>query len=328
MTMKKILILLAILMLPITTQAATFSTDQVLPKDQVINDNYYVAGDSPTILGTVNGDLMIAGGNIVVAGDVKQNLEVAGGNVTITGNVGGNLRVFAGAVVLSGKVGGDTIIAAGDTTVDSEAEVGKDLVIAAGTITVSPQAKVTGKTMLFKDEGQKNKPVQESVNQTINIAGFLFGTLILLFSAAILFAVFPVFTKSIGTHGAKQDNLFKYFGIGLLALVVTPILAIISFITGVGVIIGFIMLLLYVFVILVSIVYGGLIFGQIIQRMTTKNPQAELNWGWALGGVALLNLITIIPLIGWLIGFFFFLLAFGTILPAFWSMLKNQIRST
>ena len=58
--MKKILLFIAILMLPLSAQAATMSSDAVLAKDKIINDNYYVAAGNPTILGTVNGDLWLA----------------------------------------------------------------------------------------------------------------------------------------------------------------------------------------------------------------------------------------------------------------------------
>ena len=57
----------------------------VLPRDQVVDSDYYTAGRSVTISGSVKGDAYITAGTIDFEGTVDGDLIAAGGVVNIRG---------------------------------------------------------------------------------------------------------------------------------------------------------------------------------------------------------------------------------------------------
>ena len=92
----------------------------VLPRGQVINDDWVVSGGEVIIDGTVEGDLVVAGGYVEVNGVVMGDLLAAGGAVVVAGAVQDDVRVAGGGVILSGSVGDDLFAAAGGTAVPGQ----------------------------------------------------------------------------------------------------------------------------------------------------------------------------------------------------------------
>ncbi len=48
-----------------------------------------------------------------------------------------------------------------------------------------------------------------------------------------------------------------------------------------------------------------------------------MGWEWLIGGVVVLHIITWIPVVGWIIGFVFFLAAWGAIAMQRWDQMKG-----
>ena len=162
------------------------NTVVVLPKDEVIDTNYFAAGDTVTlsgtvngdaylaggvvnIEGTVNGDLMVAGGVVYIRGTVTQDVRVAGGQVIITGTIERNLTVLGGTATIadSGRVGSsvvgaggsiqiysaipkDVTIGAGELTIGNT--VGGNVFAAVGVFTMSPSANIEGNLTYMSEE--------------------------------------------------------------------------------------------------------------------------------------------------------------------------------
>ncbi|MFY7842734.1 MAG: hypothetical protein ACOVOR_01810 [Rhabdochlamydiaceae bacterium] len=76
----------------------------ILSKDEVYEDNLYVAADTIEIAGVVKGDAYLLGSQIFIDGQVDGDLLSAGGSLDISGEVKGNLRVAFGQVNISGKI--------------------------------------------------------------------------------------------------------------------------------------------------------------------------------------------------------------------------------
>jgi hypothetical protein len=108
-----------------------------LSQTEVINDNYFAAGQMVDVAGTVNGDTYLAGGNIIVDGTVNGDLLVAGGSVDIRGKVLGNVRSVSGQINISGSVGKNITAVGGQITILDTAKIGGSLTAAGGNITVS-----------------------------------------------------------------------------------------------------------------------------------------------------------------------------------------------
>jgi len=104
--------------------------------DDVVNGNFYGAGNAVSISGEINGDAHIAGGNVTVPGKITEDLFVLGGTVAVTGLVEDDVRIIAGEVTISGTTTGNMTIAAGRVKILSSATIGGDVMIYAGEVVI------------------------------------------------------------------------------------------------------------------------------------------------------------------------------------------------
>ncbi len=111
--------------------------DVVLPKNEVVNKDYFAAGNNVFLEGRVNGDAYLAGGNIVIDGTVNGDLLAAGGNIDIRGTVTGNIRAAGGNINVTGSVGRNATLAGGGINLATNANVTGSLAAAGGNLAVS-----------------------------------------------------------------------------------------------------------------------------------------------------------------------------------------------
>jgi cytoskeletal protein CcmA (bactofilin family) len=117
----------------------------VLEKDEIINRDYFAAGDSVRISGTVNGDVYTSGGQIIVDGLINGDLLAAGGTIVITGEVTQDARVAGGNINIDGKIGQNLTVGGGNVDVGSTAQIGGSVLAGAGTLNLG--APVTGNVL-------------------------------------------------------------------------------------------------------------------------------------------------------------------------------------
>ncbi|NQV00287.1 MAG: hypothetical protein HQ538_06125 [Parcubacteria group bacterium] len=111
-----------------------------ISKDEVIEDDVIITGETITVDGTINGDLMVFAANVTVNGDVNGNIIAAGSNVKINGLVFGDLIMAGGMVELEGEVTDDLIAAGGTMNIDGE--VRDNVMMAGGMISVTERGKI------------------------------------------------------------------------------------------------------------------------------------------------------------------------------------------
>lgn len=141
--MKRLLALFLFLFLvfglaPLTLAQNNFRNEEVstLSRNEIINKDYFAAGEKVTLSGTVNGDAYLAGGNIIVDGVVNGDLLIAGGNLNIRGEVTGDVRAAGGNIQIDGTVGGNITTLGGSIRVDDDSEVTGSMVAGGGNIEV------------------------------------------------------------------------------------------------------------------------------------------------------------------------------------------------
>lgn len=322
------------LLLPSLVLASVFRDVQNISQDEIVQGNVYLYGSSPVMAGTVKGDLGIFGSTIMVSGNVEQDLFVAGGNVQVTGHVSGDVRAFGGEIDLDGVVDGEVLSYGGMIKIGPHAKIQGDVNASGGNIVVDPSAKILGKQNIIQGNDLKadqqsrevsNRPTglrSEIFEGAYWVGRFIFITGILL--VIIIFSsLYPKFFQQIGDTGTSKKDFWKNFGLGILLLIVTPIAAIISFITGIGILLGFILMVLYVGLILASMIFSGVLMGALLYRWIGKSKKFQLSWMWWVGGIILINILPLVPVIGALIGLIFFLLTCGTLVRTQWSIFKK-----
>lgn len=108
----------------------------VLPRDEVVEGDYFTAGERVTLSGTINGDAYVAGAIVVVEGVINGDLLAAGGVVTVRGKVANDVRVAGGEVTLSSEVGGNVTVLAGSVNITDSAKIEGSLVGTGGRLAV------------------------------------------------------------------------------------------------------------------------------------------------------------------------------------------------
>lgn len=127
-----------LLILPLSAEAATFKSGPSIyvGKNETIQDNFYVAGNTINIDGNIIGDLICAGGNVNINGKIEGDLICAAQSLTINGEVTGNVRAAGSAINLNNRVGKSANVFSGFTNISSNAQIGQDLVMGSGMVEV------------------------------------------------------------------------------------------------------------------------------------------------------------------------------------------------
>lgn len=127
---------------PVLAKSAEEMKVVTLEKNVVVNHDYFAAGDSVVLSGTVNGDAYVAGGIVNVNGTVNGDLFVAGGQVHINGSVLHDLRAAGGTIIISTPVSGNVTVGGGNVTFLKDAKIGGSLLAGVGNLEIlSPVSK-------------------------------------------------------------------------------------------------------------------------------------------------------------------------------------------
>lgn len=269
-----------------------------------VGDDVRAAGGDVSIESHVGGELLAAGGNVMLAPSalIEQGATLAGGNVTIDGRVIGPLKVKAQKIVLHGEVSGDAELAAEQIELGPTAKIGGTLRYAANELKRADGAIIGG--TITRDEDQLGHPERHAGRQWHDgspaapwfaSALAFFG---LLAAGTALLLVFPRFSIRAPEQIQVSPWLSMAFGFG--ALVGTPILAVLLFITLLGIPLGIATLALYPGLLLMGYLTTVLFVAQRAQAAMRKDAPAT--FGSTMGFVALallmLMLISRLPVIG------------------------------
>lgn len=129
------LVLIALLGPALPARAERIQSGFVLIREgDVVSEDLYVAGNSITIAGRVEGDVLaVAFGEIRIDGVVTGSVTALSSSLVVSGAVGGSVRAAAGDVEVTGEVGGDVFTAGVGVHSAPEARIGRDLLVWAWT---------------------------------------------------------------------------------------------------------------------------------------------------------------------------------------------------
>lgn len=334
-----------------TIDRSFFATGDTVTISGTINGDLYAVGGTIFVNGTINGDLLAAGGVINVMGEVSQDIRVAGGQITIGGSVGQNITMAGGNldILPSADIQGSIVAAGGNLIISSpiqgniNAGVGNltlsesvqgDIEAAVGNMTLTPQAAVSGDLNYWSDQElnlaqgasvsgriSRNDPEQtmqefEGAEQATEAAGKVFLTtgrivlfLSLLIIGALLIWMAPNYTKR--TSDKIAEIPLKAGLIGFLALVVTPLAAVLLMITLIGLPLGLILLATYFVYLYISKIFFIYWVGGFASEKLDRNLTAI--WVFVLG-IVIYAVIALIPIVGGLMRLVAMLLGLGAMI--------------
>ncbi len=286
-----------------------------------VGDDLRMAGGNLTILKNVKGDVVMGGGNVLIGKDavINGDLVVGAGSLVIEGTVKGNVLIGGGQVVLNGKVGGFIQVNAEDLRLGANARLAKGLKYTSPkTATLDEGSQVVGGVAYVKAEERKGLPRLNRDARPENILGALFGFAAFVFLTKMfaLMIAGVVFTQCFKTYSAKLvDHVLskpgKALGMGAITLFMVPIATFVLAITILGLPIASVLGSGYGFIMMLSTVYSGVVFGAWLWRLGSKGKARHTDWKAAVVGVFLLSFICLIPIIGWIIGALVFIGTLG-----------------
>jgi cytoskeletal protein CcmA (bactofilin family) len=297
-----------------------------------------LAGGMISTTGSTTQDLLVAGGNLMLAGSVGDDVRAAGGNITLSGNVGNDAIVVGGQVSIQPDVtiGGDAVLTAGTLTVDGQVNgkailSGGDIVIRgqingpveiqAGSVTIAQSAVIRG-NLTYKSPQQAKIESGAQILGATNytpvarpgpssyILPALYSFVTLFLTALLLGLVLKRLSYLTVSH-ARTDFWWSVLR-GFIFMIVTPVVAIILFITVVGIPLGIITLMLYVVLLMLSYLLSPIIAGALLNKWIFKQPEYDVTWQTILIGTAAVIILSYIPIIGWLANFILMLMVLGS----------------
>jgi cytoskeletal protein CcmA (bactofilin family) len=316
-----------------------FGAGETVRIEGTVNGDVYAAASRIEITGTVNGDVLAAGGTVEISGTVTEDVRAAGGSVRISGTVEGNCTLaggeldvtrdglvkdnvlgFGGTIRISGKTEGELKVAGGELVV--RGEVGRDLHFEGGKLQIRDGATVGGNATIYIGDADDADIADGAVAGTVTIKtrddngeptilGAPSGTfwfnlvygLSLMFMALVFALVMPVKTLE------ARAMLTQSFGMtvlwGFLGLIAVPVAVVVLFVLVIGIPLGLFVLVLYLWFLYLSQLSLPLLASSWIAKGESIRGW-RLFWPIALG-VVVLQLLMLIPYLGflvWLLGAF------------------------
>jgi len=132
------IVLLITLVSPLVAYALSFDVD-TSKAPEIINNDYYTAGETVILHSTVNGDMAAAGGKIAIESPVSQDLALVGGNISLDSEIGDDVRMAGGDLSINSIIKGDLIVAGGNIRISEKGFVGGDFIFGGGNIVIDGQ---------------------------------------------------------------------------------------------------------------------------------------------------------------------------------------------
>jgi len=351
--MKKTLLiaLLVGLAVPSIGLAATFLSEEIFNTTGSVEDDLYVAGTTVSIEHPVAEDAFVAGENVLIDSAIGQDLFAAGANLLIQGHIGDDAYVAGETVTLDSTT--DDVFAAGATVeLTNENTVSGDAYVAGETITIGGTIEGTvraaGSTVVIRDGAtiggdlRTYGPNEPTIGDSVTITGtrehtthkaefptaqatallWVRSVITLFVGAFVLLLLAPASTKRVMT--AVVTKPAQHIGLGFLALLLFVPVAITLFITMIGAPLGFLVLFLAVVALIMGWLYSALIIGERAFTWITKKDVTELSWQHALLGAVIINVLGLIPVLGWLTVVVVSITATGAVLATRWQELRSE----
>ncbi len=319
----------------------------------IINGDAYVAGGTIYVDGTINGDLLVAGGTVNINGEINGDIRGVGGQVNINSDVLGNVTVVAGNINIfeTAQIGKGVVCAGGQVNI--MAPLGEGAVVAAGQLTLNnvvngnilagvgkmilnPNVKINGDVTYYGEEKaviakeasitgnlkfhkQKTYTTEKDYNKTKVLvtkgavaAGAMFSLysfIVSFISGSLLIKLAPHFAEEV----AHSIDLRPWgsMAIGLIAVVVTPFIAFILFISLLGIPFSLLLMVLYFVYLCIAKIFVAMYIGQKIVRKLNKTKNMYLA---LLMGLVIVFILSMIPIVGWLLQFVFAITGMGALL--------------
>jgi cytoskeletal protein CcmA (bactofilin family) len=270
-----------------------------------VGDDVRAVGGDISIESTVGGELFATGGNITFtrSAAVGRGATFYGGSVSVEGRVDGDLRATARKVIIDGEVRGNARLVAEEIELGPKARIGGGL----SYVSKSELKKAEGATIVGavtrEQEGASrrgpggNREWEGSVQGPSWVAGVM--------SFLALLAVAAIFLLMVPSFGALASDRIRSspwlaLGVGFGTVVAVPVLAVLLFVTLLGIPLGIALMALYPALMLVGFVVGVLFIGRLLAAALRKEAPRSFaaSLGYSAIGLLVTLLVASVPFVG------------------------------
>jgi hypothetical protein len=334
-----------------------FGAGKTVDVASAVMGDIYVAGGTVNVTGPIAGDVVVAGGTVRITGDVDGNVRAVGGTIEIDGFVARNISVAGGNLVIGERsiIGGSVFAAGG--SIEMRGKVLKNVKLAGSTMIVS--GIVGGNTAVYHFGTGENKfsilssatlnnglsytsPNQVDLKEGATIKGSVDYSILqvaqkkpkwdLVFKAFWLMMLGAKLLATVLIAGllkrmSKQiaelmiNKVWQAVLWGFIFAAVVPFAAFFLLFTVVGIPLSFLASVLYMEAMFFTSIFAGIAAGKLLcsnLKIEYKNPILP-----SLVGVFLLQGLTLVPWIGFLLWVGMFWWGFGGMLLFAKDLLKD-----
>ena len=285
-----------------------------------IGEDLRIGGGNINIFSTIKGELLAGGGLIKIGSKaiIEKDVHVGGGQVYVDGQLKGNLTLGADEAYINGTIDGDVFIDAPVIKFGEKAKIAGDLHYRNAARLENLSAVVAGEVTfeeVVRNYEKKHKDILPGL-----IGGMMFYRfLTMLVLAFVIFAIFRKYTK----HTVEQS--IEKFGmsllLGLVVVIVTPIISVLLLITLIGLPFTIIAIAYAVILSVLGKTLAAMILGTLVFKIFKRKN--IVNWWTILVGVILMNIVILIPFLGWIFALVLFLVAIGVMFTQTVDALKR-----
>jgi len=297
-----------------------FGVETIVEVGEKIEGGLSAFGANIEIAGAVDGGLEAFGANIIVSGKNQGDFKFAGANVMLSGEFLDIVKGVSANLTISGEFENDLEVKAARIKIEPTAIIKGDLVYSAAIFDRKEGSQIMGEIVqLETEEGKawtRNKSKQEKGPDYFEKGLFwIISTMALIIVGLLINYFLPKTTEEIAT--TISDSTWKSLGIGLVFLIVTPLCIIISIVIAIGIPAGILLLFLYITLIYISRVYVGLWIGRKLLGAIKESFTTLFLWPF-IAGTIITGILLFIPIIGWILRFFFILIGLGAMWQVLW----------
>lgn len=287
-----------------------------------VGDDVRAAGGDVTIESTIGGELFASGGSITLAkaARIVGPASLYGGTVVIDGKVEGPLTAGAQKIMVNGELNGETRFRAEQIEIGIAGRINGPLSYSSpNELRRAEGATVTGAITRVDGNFAARERDMNRVDREWHLrshrggtwAGTIFTFFALLACSAVLLLVFPVFSKA--ASDAVWESPWLALAIGFGAMVAVPILAVLLFVSVLGIPLGIIVLALYPALLLMGYVVGVLFVARRAQSAIRKEAPDGFaaKTGFFALALLLVMLMSRLPFVGSLVVFVVTVLGVG-----------------
>lgn len=336
--------------------AAFVAGDSVLVKGTVKGD-LFCAGNTVTLSGIVEGDVLCAANTITLGGTIKGDVRVGANTVVLGATIDGSATLAAASVVTEGSsytIGRDMTVGAGSVTL-REGTIGRDLRVGAsqvtlgGTIgrnvdasvesmTIGEGASIAGAVIYVSEKEAsiadgvvagdvtREEPTtkqNEFMSPRSSFAGIMtvmiFGVILFVVFALFIALVMPRYVRTVTARYVSAKPFLQAAAVGLATFLVIVPVTLMTFLSGVGALVGLFILASYAVALMMSGVLVAYRLGVFMVGDRTSNIFAAMSLG-----AIILAILVMIPFVGFVVFVAVGCVGLGMVLLGFVSQYENH----